>query len=162
VTRFLASVVIASAAFTATPRKGPAAERPHAAEGPRAHGATRGRLDNVFRTRSQFRTPELTLLPRPTGHYTFLMACALAGLEKLAPICGDSGPARLPFYRATIVYTMRFDSSIVSISATNSRATARSQTPRYVDVLFLCDDTPSWPARPARVWVHARTYDIAA
>jgi predicted dienelactone hydrolase len=55
----------------------------------------------------------LSLFPRPAGHYTFLTNCTPAGAAAIAPICEDSGPARIAVHAATVDLAGAFFSSVL-------------------------------------------------
>ena len=50
--------------------------------------------DNVIPDALAIPNAELTILPKPAGHYTFLTDCAPAGRERFRSICDDAGPSR--------------------------------------------------------------------
>ena len=64
--------------------------------------------DNVVPDALAIPNAELTLFAAPVGHYTFLPDCTPAGREKLAQICGDSGPERIAVHQATIELARSF------------------------------------------------------
>ena len=64
--------------------------------------------DNAIPDALQIPDVQLTLLPKPVGHYTFLTDCAPAGKQRLAPICGDAGPARVAVHRQTAALALAF------------------------------------------------------
>jgi predicted dienelactone hydrolase len=51
---------------------------------------------------------QLTLLPKPVAHYTFLTNCAPAGAARFAPICSDAGPERIAVHAATSELAVSF------------------------------------------------------
>ena len=51
---------------------------------------------------------QLTLLPKPVAHYTFLTNCAPAGAARFAPICIDAGPERIAVHAATSELAVSF------------------------------------------------------
>jgi predicted dienelactone hydrolase len=51
---------------------------------------------------------ELTILPKPVGHYTFLTDCTPLGTQTFAPICQDAGPGRVAVHRATAALAIEF------------------------------------------------------
>jgi len=57
--------------------------------------------DNAIADALAIPNAQLTLLPKPVAHYTFLTDCAPAGRERFAPICEDSGPARVAVHDET-------------------------------------------------------------
>jgi predicted dienelactone hydrolase len=59
-------------------------------------------MDNVIPDALAIPDAQLTLLPMPVGHYTFLIDCTAAGAQKFPAICGDAGPARVAVHRATL------------------------------------------------------------
>ncbi|MDQ2909095.1 MAG: hypothetical protein M3R44_07085 [Candidatus Eremiobacteraeota bacterium] len=64
--------------------------------------------DNVIPDALAIPNAELTLLPRPVGHYTFLMNCTPVGARRFKPICGDSGPFRTAVHRTTLAIAEAF------------------------------------------------------
>ena len=64
--------------------------------------------DNVIPDALAIPNAELTLLPKPTGHYTFLTDCTPAGSARFAPICTDAGPARVAVHRTTAALATAF------------------------------------------------------
>ena len=72
--------------------------------------------DNVIPDALAIPNAELTLLPKPTGHYTFLTDCTPAGSARFAPICTDAGPARVAVHRTTAALgTAFFDRTLGAI-----------------------------------------------
>jgi predicted dienelactone hydrolase len=64
--------------------------------------------DNVIPDALAIPNAELTILPKPVGHYTFLTDCTPLGAQRFAPICLDAGPARVAVHRATAALAIGF------------------------------------------------------
>ena len=65
-------------------------------------------IDNAIPDALAIPNAQLTLWPKPTGHYTFLTDCTPAGSRAFAPICTDAGPARVAVHRATAALANAF------------------------------------------------------
>jgi predicted dienelactone hydrolase len=57
--------------------------------------------DNAIPDALAIPNAQLTILPKPAAHYTFLTDCAPAGRERFAPICEDAGPQRIAVHDTT-------------------------------------------------------------
>jgi predicted dienelactone hydrolase len=64
--------------------------------------------DNVIPDALPIPNAELTILPKPVGHYTFLTDCTSLGAQTFAPICEDAGPGRVAVHRATAALAVEF------------------------------------------------------
>jgi predicted dienelactone hydrolase len=64
--------------------------------------------DNVIPDALAIPNAELTILPKPVGHYTFLTDCTPLGAQTFAPICLDAGPARVAVHAATAALAVTF------------------------------------------------------
>lgn len=64
--------------------------------------------DNVIPDALAIPNAELTILPKPVGHYTFLTDCTTAGARLFAPICGDSGAFRTAVHHITLAIGQAF------------------------------------------------------
>jgi hypothetical protein len=65
-------------------------------------------MDNVIPDALTVPNAQLTLFPKPAGHYTFLIDCTAAGIRKFPAICRDAGPARLAVHQATLKLAAAF------------------------------------------------------
>ncbi len=65
-------------------------------------------IDNVIPDALAVPNAELTILPKPAGHYTFLTDCTAAGARRFSPICHDSGPFRNSVHRTTLAIAQAF------------------------------------------------------
>jgi predicted dienelactone hydrolase len=64
--------------------------------------------DNVIPDALAIPNAQLTLLPKPVGHYTFLIDCTAAGVRAFPAICRDAGPARIAVHQATLKLAATF------------------------------------------------------
>jgi predicted dienelactone hydrolase len=64
--------------------------------------------DNVIADALLVPDAQLTLLPKPVGHYTFLTDCTPAGARAFAPICLDAGPRRVAVHHTTAALAVAF------------------------------------------------------
>jgi predicted dienelactone hydrolase len=64
--------------------------------------------DNVIPDALAIANAQLTLWPKPVGHYTFLTDCTPLGAQKFASICADAGPGRVAVHRATAELAVAF------------------------------------------------------
>lgn len=64
--------------------------------------------DNAIPDALEIPNAQLTLWPKPVGHYTFLTDCTPLGAQKFAPICTDAGPGRVAVHRATAELAVAF------------------------------------------------------
>ncbi len=64
--------------------------------------------DNVIPDALAIPNAQLTLWPKPVGHYTILTDCTPLGAQKFAPICRDPGPARVAVHEATAALALAF------------------------------------------------------
>jgi len=64
--------------------------------------------DNVIPDALAIPNAELTILPKPIGHYTFLTDCTPHGAQTFAPICADAGPGRVAVHQATAALAIGF------------------------------------------------------
>ena len=58
--------------------------------------------DNVVADALAVPDAQLTLLPKPAGHYTFLMDCAPAGRQAYPALCADAGTERVAVHQETL------------------------------------------------------------
>ena len=58
--------------------------------------------DNVVPDALAVQDAQLTLLPKPAGHYTFLMDCAPAGRRAYPALCADAGTERVAVHQETL------------------------------------------------------------
>lgn len=77
--------------------------------------------DNVIRVALAIPDAQLTLWPKPVGHYTFLTDCTPAGAAKFAPICLDAGPARVAVHRATAALAVSFFARTLGAAGPNGK-----------------------------------------
>jgi predicted dienelactone hydrolase len=70
--------------------------------------------DNIIPDALAIPNAELTLLPKPVDHYTFLSNCTSAGMQRLGELCADSGSLRLVVHRATIDLARSFFARTIS------------------------------------------------
>jgi predicted dienelactone hydrolase len=64
--------------------------------------------DNIIPDALAVPDAQLTLFPKPVGHYTFLTDCTPAGGAKYPAFCADAGPARVAIHEATIELAASF------------------------------------------------------
>lgn len=64
--------------------------------------------DNVIPDALAIPDAELTILPKPAGHYTFLTDCAQAGRERFHAICDDAGPSRQALHERALSLARSF------------------------------------------------------
>jgi len=64
--------------------------------------------DNAIPDALAIPNAELTILPKPVGHYTFLTDCTPLGAQTFAPICQDAGPGRVAVHHATAALAIGF------------------------------------------------------
>jgi predicted dienelactone hydrolase len=64
--------------------------------------------DNVIPDALAIPNAQLTVWPKPVGHYTFLTDCTPLGATTFAPICTDAGPSRVAVHRATAELALTF------------------------------------------------------
>jgi predicted dienelactone hydrolase len=73
-------------------------------------------MDNVIPDTLAVPRAQLTLFPKPAGHYTFLMDCTAAGRRKFPTICSDAGPERVALHRATLDLASSFFARTIGLA----------------------------------------------
>jgi predicted dienelactone hydrolase len=72
--------------------------------------------DNVIPDAVLVPNAEVTLFPKPAGHYTFLMNCTPLGRQKYRMLCADAGPERVTIHRDTLELAASFFARTIGAS----------------------------------------------
>src|SRR5450755_4313769 len=70
-------------------------------------------VDNVIPDTLAVPNAQLTLLPKPAGHYTFLINCTAAGRTKFPAVCAGTESERSSVHRDTLELALSFFSRTI-------------------------------------------------
>jgi len=72
--------------------------------------------DNIIPDALAVPNAQLMLLPKPAGHYTFLMDCTSAGRQKYPAICADAGSERVAVHHDTLELATSFFARTIGVT----------------------------------------------